>query len=78
MNIGDVSWPHFCRSATRSPATARPDRLAPARNADGHSGDRLHIEGLARGYNGINRNLGYQELILATPTRYRAAQAGTP
>jgi hypothetical protein len=36
--------------------------------------------GLARaqGYNRINRNLGYQELTTATPTRYRAAQAGTP
>jgi hypothetical protein len=44
------------------------------------SWDRLHIVGLARaqGYNRINGNLGYQELTIATPTRYRAAQAGTP
>ncbi len=44
------------------------------------SWDRRHIVGLVRvqGYNRINRNLGYQELTIATPTRYRAAQAGTP
>jgi hypothetical protein len=44
------------------------------------SWDRRHIVGLARarGYNQINRNLGYQELTLATPTRYRAARSATP
>jgi hypothetical protein len=44
------------------------------------SWDRLHIVGLARvqGYNRVNQNLGYQELTIATPTRYRAARGGTP
>jgi hypothetical protein len=44
------------------------------------SWDRRHIVGLARvqGYNRVNRSRGYQELIIATPTRYRAARAGTP
>lgn len=44
------------------------------------SWDRAHIVGLARvhGYNKINRGRGYQELTIATPTRYRTAQAGTP
>jgi hypothetical protein len=44
------------------------------------SWDRLHIVGLVRaeGYNRVNRNLGYQGLTIATPTRYRAARAGTP
>ena len=44
------------------------------------SWDRLHIVGLVRaqGYNRVNRTLGYQELTIATPTRYRAARAGTP
>jgi hypothetical protein len=44
------------------------------------SWDRLHIVGLVRaeGDNRVNRNLGYQELTIATPTRYRAARAGTP
>jgi hypothetical protein len=44
------------------------------------SWDRLHIVGLVRaqGYNRVNRNLGYQELTIATPTRYRATRAGTP
>jgi hypothetical protein len=44
------------------------------------SWDRRHIVGLARaqGYNRVNRNLGYQELTIATPTRYRAVQTGTP
>jgi hypothetical protein len=44
------------------------------------SWDRRHIVGLVRaqGYNRINRNLGYQELTIAMPTRYRASRAGTP
>jgi hypothetical protein len=44
------------------------------------SWDRRHIVGLARaqGYNRVNRSRGYLELTIATPTRYRAAQAGTP
>jgi hypothetical protein len=70
----------FSRSAARLPPGDRPDRLAPSQTAAGRSWDRLHIVGLARvqGFNRINRNLGYQELTIATPTRYRAAQAGTP
>jgi predicted nucleic acid-binding protein len=44
------------------------------------SWDRRHIVGLARvqGYNRVNRSRGYQELTIATPTRYRTAQAGAP
>jgi hypothetical protein len=44
------------------------------------SWDRLHIVGLARvqGYNRVNQRLGYQELTIATPTHYRAAQTQTP
>jgi predicted nucleic acid-binding protein len=44
------------------------------------SWDRRHIVGLVRvqGYNKVNRRLGYQELTIATPTRYRAAQTRTP
>jgi hypothetical protein len=43
------------------------------------SWDRLHIVGLARaqGYNRVNQSLGYQELTIVTPTRYRA-QIGAP
>ena len=44
------------------------------------SWDRHHIVGLVRvrGYNGINRSRGYQDLTIVTRTRYRAAQTGTP
>ena len=44
------------------------------------SWDRRHIVGLARvqGYNRVNRSCGYQEVTIATPTRYRAAQTRTP
>src|SRR5208337_2843773 len=44
------------------------------------SWDRRHIVGLARvqGYNRVNRSCGYQEVTIATPTRYRAAQHERP
>src|SRR5271157_4789951 len=44
------------------------------------SWDRRHIVGLARvqGCNRVNRSCGYQEVTIATPTRYRAAQTRTP
>jgi len=44
------------------------------------SWDRRHIVGLARvqGYNKVNRSCGYQEVTIATPTSYRAAQKRTP
>jgi hypothetical protein len=44
------------------------------------SWDRRHLVGLVRvqGYNRVNQRLGYQELTIVTPTRYRAAQTPTP
>jgi hypothetical protein len=44
------------------------------------SWDRRHIVGLVRvqAYNKVNRKLGYQELTIVTPTRYRANQTRTP
>ena len=44
------------------------------------SWDRRHIVGLVRvqEYNKVNRRLGYQELTIVTPTRYRADQRRTP
>jgi hypothetical protein len=44
------------------------------------SWDRRHIVGLARvqEYNKVTRSRGYQELTIATPTRYRATRTQTP
>src|SRR5271157_885004 len=44
------------------------------------SWDRRHLVGLARvqRYNRVNRSRGYQEVTIATPTRYRTSQRQTP